>query len=91
MSPPISMFISDKRILEEGLEWVANTPNELEVATIEMLERTNNDVPSVPDDDLQKRFKILAEKCGIKYGGHSVKAFAPISHDFLHKHANLLK
>lgn len=91
MSPPISMFMSDKKILEEGLEWVVNTPKELEVATIEMLERTNNDVPSLPDDDLQQRFKIVAEKCGQKYGGHSVKAFAPMSHDFLHKHANLLK
>ena len=91
MSPPTSMINNSKIFLNDDLEWIENTSKELEAATIEMLEKTegNNSIGS--DDDLQQRFKIVAEKCGQKYGGHSVKAFAPMSHDFLHKHANLLK
>ena len=91
MSPPTSMIWSSDSFLQEGLEWVENTPNELEAATIEMLERTDDNNSSRPDDDLQQRFKIVAEKCGQKYGGHLVKAFAPISREFLHKHVDLLE
>jgi hypothetical protein len=53
------------------------------------LKCNGNNLPE--SDDLQKRFKILAEKCGQKYGGHSVKAFAPVSREFLHKHVDLLE
>jgi putative glycosyltransferase (TIGR04372 family) len=91
MSPPVSMYVRDKKILEEGLAWVVNTPKEIEEATIEMLERTNNEKSLVADDDLQQRFKTMAEKCGQKHGGHMVKAFAPVSREFLHKHVDLLK
>jgi len=91
MSPPISMLDTSQRFLKEGLEWIENTPEELEAATIEMLEKTegNNSIGS--DDELQNRFKIIAEKCDEKYGGHLVKAFAPVSREFLHKHSNLLE
>ena len=90
MSPPISMFASPDSFMQEGLEWEENTPKELEFATIEMLERTAIDYSPRPDDDLQQRFKILAERCGQKYGGHYVKAFASISQQFIHKHSDLL-
>jgi putative glycosyltransferase (TIGR04372 family) len=90
MSPPTSMFGTD-RLLKEGLECLENTSEELEAATIEMLQRTDGNNSSKPDDDLQRRFKIMAEKCGLKYGGHSVKALAPISREFLHKHVDLLE
>jgi putative glycosyltransferase (TIGR04372 family) len=90
MSPPISMICSTKRFTEAGLDWVENNPEELEAATIEMLERTDGNNSSRPDDDLQRRFKSMAEECGLKYGGHPVKAFAPVSRDFLEKHQNLL-
>ena len=83
--------MSDKKILEEGLAWVENTPKEIEEATIEMLERTNKEKTLVADDDLQQRFKSVAEKCGQKHGGHMVKAFAPVSREFLHKHVDLLE
>tara|TARA_B110000008_G_scaffold264705_1_gene289220 strand:- start:2599 stop:4083 length:1485 start_codon:yes stop_codon:yes gene_type:complete len=91
MSPPISTFMNDKQIFEEGLQWVENTPKELEEVTIQMLERTNNHVPSKSDDNLQQRFKALAEKCGQKYGGHSIKGLSPVSREFLHKHEDLLE
>ena len=42
------------------------------------------------DDDLQRRFKKIAEICGLKYGGQQVKAFASASHNFLAQHADLL-
>ena len=35
--------------------------------------------------------KIMAERCGPKYGGHSVKAFASVSREFLHRHVDLLE
>ena len=90
MSPPVSIFVTDKQIFKEGLQWVENSPKELEEVTIQMLERTNNNVPLKSDDDLQQRFKAIAEKCGQKYGGHSIKGLAPVCHEFLHKHVNLL-
>lgn len=91
MSPPVAMYWSLKSFLYAGLTWVENTPEELEATTKEMLERTDGDPSSkVSDDDLQRRFKALAETCGVKYGGRPVKAFAPISRDFLSQHADLL-
>ena len=90
LSPPISMFNSARSFNDAGLQSIKNTPEELEAATKEMIKRTNgNNLPE--PDDLQKRFKILAEKCGQKHGGYSVKAFAPISWEFLHKHSDLLE
>ena len=91
MSPPTSMFCSQKSFRDAGLDWVINTPEELEAVTKEMLERTNCDLPSIIDDDLQSRFKKLAENCGQKYGGRTVKAFAPISQNFLERYAYLLE
>ena len=92
MSPTFSMLWSMKGFSDAGLDWIENTPEELEAATKEMLERTNCDLPSIiPDNDLQSRFKKLAETCGQKYGEHSVKAFASVSQDFLEKHGDLLE
>ena len=69
---------------DAGLHWVENTPEELEAATKEMLERTGDGLYStLPDDDPQQHFKDLAEDCGKKYHGRPVKAFASISRDFL--------
>ena len=91
MSPPVSMFSSQKSYRDAGIHWVENTPEELEAVTKEMLERTESSQSStIPDDDIQRRFKTLAETCGLKYGGRPVKAFAPISRDFLERHADLL-
>jgi len=91
MSPPVSMFCSMQRFHDAGLQWIENTPDELEAATKEMIERTDSALPStIQDDNLQRRFKTMAKNCGLKYGGHPVKAFAPISRDFLERHANLL-
>jgi len=91
MSPPLSMLDSTKQFLEMGLEWIENTPEELEAATIEMLEKTDINISSKSDDSLQQRFKIMAERCGPKYGGHSVKALASVSREFLHRHVDLLE
>jgi len=91
MSPQVSMYWSMKSFRDGGLHWVQNTPEELEAATKEMLERTDGGPSStIPDDDLQQRFKVTAEACGLKYGGRPGKAFAPISRDFLERHADLL-
>ena len=80
------------RIGDAGLHWVDNTLEELEAASKEMLERTNGALSStIPDDDLQRRFKAMAETCGLKHGGRPVKAFASISRDFLARHADLLE
>jgi len=92
MSPQVSMYWSMKSFRDGGLHWVQNTPEELEAATKEMLERTDGGPSStIPDDDLQQRFKVTAEACGLKYGGRPGKAFAPISRDFLARHADLLE
>ena len=82
----------DKHYREAGLHWIENTPEELESATREMLERTTDSTSlHKSDDDLQRRFKTLVEACGFKYHGMPVNAFTPISGDFLEKHADLLK
>jgi putative glycosyltransferase (TIGR04372 family) len=91
MSPPTSMFWSDNAYADAGLQWIENSPEELEKATKEMIERTaNGKFPEQTDDELQRRFKTVAEACGRKHGGWPVKAFAPISQDFLMRHADLL-
>ena len=91
MSPPHTMFREIDSFRNANLHWVENTPEELEAVTKEMLTRTGEDSSStIPDDDLQKRFKTLVETCGLKYGGRSVKAFAPISRDFIEQHRDLL-
>ena len=69
---------------------IKNTPEELEQATREMISRTKGNYLQEPDDDLQIRFKSLAEECGSQYGDYSAKAFAPISREFIHKNFDLL-
>ena len=92
MLPPTSTLWTMRGFRDAGLDWVENTPEELEAAVIEMLERTDGGLPSTtPDDDLQQRFKALAETCSFKYGGQAMKAFASISRDFLESHAGLLE
>jgi len=92
MSPLTGYFWSIKEYRDAGLHWVENTPEELEAATNEMLIRTDGSLSSIlPDDDLQCRFKALAETCGLEYGGQPVKAFTPISRDFLARHVDLIK
>ena len=91
MSPPVSNFWSMKSFRDAGLHWLENTPEELEAATEEMLERTvDGSTSKMPNDALQQRFKALAETCSLKYGGRIMNAFAPISRDFLNEHADLL-
>ena len=92
MTPPVGTFFQDWNFKEAGLHWVENTPEELESATREMLERTTDSTSlHKSDDDLQRSFKTLVEACGFKYNGMPVKAFTPISRDFLERHADLLK
>ncbi len=91
MSPPTSMYFLDNHYLDAGLHWVGNTPEELEAATKEMIERTDGNLPStITDEEPQRHFKAMADACGLKYGSHPAKALAPISQDFLERHANLL-
>ena len=91
MSPPHTLLQLKDDYRNANLRWVENTPEELEAATKEMLVRTGEGSSStIPDDDLQKRFKTLAETCGLKYDGRSVKAFAPISQNILEQHQDLL-
>ena len=87
----ITPSLGSKSYNDAGLQWIDNTPEELESATIEMLERTEGgQFNKIPDDDLQRSFKKLAETKGTQYGGHPVRAFAPISRDFLERHSDLL-
>ena len=59
---------------------------------MEMIDRTaSNSNSTISDDDLQQSFKTMAEAYGSNYGAHSTKAFAPISQNFLTKHADLLE
>ena len=91
MSPAVSTIWSEKSFYNAGLHWIENTPEELEVATIEMLERTDPNLSSgITENHLQKKFKTLAEACGYQYGNNSVKSFASISRDFIEKHSDLL-
>ena len=92
MSQPICSCVSDKHYRDAGVYWVENTPEELEYATRQMLERTVGITSSkIPDDDLQRRFKTTAEACDLKCNGRPMKAFAPVSRDFLVRHAHLLR
>ena len=91
MSPPVSMLVSMKSYRDAGLKWVENTQEELEKVTQEMLEQTANvKFSQQTDDELQGRFKTVAEACGLKYDGRPLKAFSPIGQDFLRGHADLL-
>jgi len=91
MSPATIMLWFEKAYADTGLRWVENSPEVLEAATREMLERTSSrTLASHSDDDLQRRFKAIAEECGLKHGGRPVKALANISRDFLVRHAHLL-
>jgi putative glycosyltransferase (TIGR04372 family) len=91
LSPPTSTYWLTEQYARAGLQWVENSPDDLTAATAEMLERTTNSGSKTSrDDNLQRRFKKIAEECGIKYDGRPVKAFMPISRDFLNRHANLL-
>ncbi len=93
MSPPESMLSSMNSFRDAGLHWVENTPEELEVVTKEMLKSIagSGQSSTITDNDLQRHFKTLTETCGEKYGKHLVKAFAPISQEFLERHADLLE
>ena len=91
MSPPVSMLSSLQSFNKAGLHWIDNTPEELEATTKEMIQRTDGELSSnIPDDDLQQSFKAQAETYSLKYGGSPLKAFTPISRDFLERHADLL-
>ena len=84
------MFSSARNFENADLQSVKNTSSEIEAATKEMIMQTRfNNPPEF--DDLQEKFKIIAEMCGQKYGNNSVEAFSPIGKDFLHKHSNLLE
>jgi len=93
MSPPVSRCWQMKGLLDAELQWIENTPEELEAATKEMLERTKSGPASTipPDDDLQKRYKAMAENSSLNYGGRLSKPLASISRDFLERHADLLE
>ena len=92
MTPSIGMRLGHKHYSNAEVPWVENTPEELEYATREMLERTvDRTSPKIPDDDLQRRLKAIIDVCGLKYDGRPVKAFAPISRNFLARHAHLLE
>ena len=79
-----------KSFKDAGLRWVENTPKELEAATLEMLDRNNGSRRLViPDNDLQRRFKAMAEVCGLKHGGRPVKAFAHISRDIINRNTDI--
>jgi putative glycosyltransferase (TIGR04372 family) len=92
LSPPTSMYSSSEHFARAGLQWVENTPVEIEAATAEMLERTANGGSGLDaGDDLQCRFKRIAEECGLKHGGRPVRAFAPVAREFLGRHAELLQ
>ena len=91
MSPPLSILWRMESFNDLGLHWVENTPDELEAATKEMLERTAVGKNSnYTEDDLQIKFKAIAEACGKNYGKWHGKAFATLSRDFLERHADLL-
>ena len=91
LSPPVSMFSSMERFQEAGVHWIDNTSEELETVTREMIAYTGEAYSSEPRvSSLQQNFKDQAESCGLKYGGRPVKAFAPISKNFLERHADLL-
>ena len=93
MSPAVSMISSIKNFKDAGLHWTGNSPEELEAVTKEMLKKTDNvgQYSTKNDNENQRLFKTLAEKCGKKHGENMVKALAPISYEFLEMHVDLLK
>ena len=91
MSPPVANFSSEQNFIDANLQWIENTPEELEAVTKEMLLRTDKNIsPKIYEDKLQLRFKDLAEACGHKYGYKKLKAFASISQDFINKYSDLI-
>ncbi len=74
-----------------GLEIIENTPEEIQDAVTEMLERANGAFQySEEDEHLQSRFRSLTEHCGKQYGDHGIKVNARIARKFLRQYAHLL-
>lgn len=89
--PPIGTFVSQFHYKEFGLEVRENTPEEIRDVVQEMLSRFNATLKYTEEDEnLQERFKALAEPCGELYGDKGVAINARIGRDFIRKHASLL-
>jgi hypothetical protein len=72
------------------LQWIENTPEELEAVTIEMLERTGSSgLVRMSKSERQKQFRVEAKESGQKYGIHAAEAFGEISDSFLERHPKL--
>ena len=92
MSPPLSIIWRMENFNDLGLHWVENTPDELEAATKEMLERTGvSKNVEYSEDSLQIKFKAVADSCGKNYGNRHARALVTLPRDFLEKHVDLLK
>jgi putative glycosyltransferase (TIGR04372 family) len=88
-TPPVSTYFRSKAYEANGIEWIENTPEELAMATKEMLARfTRSEVEGM--DELHSRCQKLCAEAALTHGGVPTPINPRMASDFLRRHASLL-
>jgi len=91
LSPPLSIYGSDKLFFKNDLIWEQNTKEELTNATLEMLAFTaGNTYDSCSISIEQTKFKEIAREVGHHYRGRSLMSYANISQYTIMQNQDLL-
>ena len=88
-SMPYSLLANDDFYEEKKIEVIKNSPADINLATLEMIDKVNNN-NEINNDKDQKLFKETIENCVFKQTQRQQKALADISQSFLKKNLNLL-
>ena len=88
-SMPFSLLVNDDFYEEKKIEVIKNSPADINLATLEMIDKVNNN-NEINNDKDQKLFKETIENCVFKQTQRQQKALADISQSFLKKNLNLL-
>ena len=88
MSTPISLYQYKHQFNNAGLYWVENSPEEIDFAVEEMLERIKVNPQNCDLSEKQIKFKQIVEENSDNYG-KSLEAFAPCNQHLLNNNINL--
>lgn len=91
ISPPVGIAGSLAAYKMLDCEIMPNEPDEIKELVIEMMEKCDGVVKcSEEDEQLQRQFRLLTEKCSSLYGGENIAVSSRIGRYFLRKYAALL-